>query len=74
MTDYEKGSASWDIGQIMTRHGAHKPEATVCARVACLRRTAYTYTPAPDRLRQALDTPCTCGAGDSVSERTSLDR
>lgn len=76
MTDYEKGSAAWDIGMILTRHitgvGASRGQHP-CARVSNLRVSAINSTnKAESRLKQALLAPCTCGAGDSDSEKTSI--
>lgn len=73
---YEKGSAAWDIGVILTRHGdgrvrTQNGDYLACARLADIRRTAG-HPDAQHRLRLALAVPCTCGAGDSVAEMTSL--
>lgn len=67
MVDYEKGSPSWDIGIILTRH------EDGCARRKELERSnAQTFKPDPHRrLQLALDTDCDCGRGDSEAERTS---
>lgn len=79
MTDYEKGSAAWDIGMILTRHGngtiktAHHDFA-VCARVLDLRGTAARRMSGPERLAHALAVTCSCGAGDSRLEQTSIRR
>ena len=75
--DYEKGTAAWDISMVLTRHAdghtkSHRGDRAVCSRVLSLKQTAHTgFTPG-QRLRAALDMPCTCGAGDSKSEETSL--
>lgn len=71
MVDYEKGTASWDIGMVMTIH------AESCNRRAVLRRNAPINSgipmPPDVRLKQALQTACTCGKGsDRPEERTSL--
>lgn len=69
---YESGTPAWDIGQILTRH-AHalwEDKGPICARVKKLRANVGAQPHA--RLRQALETSCDCGAGDSVAERTSL--
>lgn len=75
MTDFEKGSAAWDIGIILTRHatgnGATQGQNS-CSRVLSLRITARNGTPAERRLSEALATPCSCDAGDSDSEKTSI--
>ncbi len=65
----EKGHASYDISMVLTRHATF---GTVCARVLDLRRTAGKGRPGVARLESALKTACTCGAGDSDSERTSV--
>lgn len=67
---YEKGSAAWDIGQVLTRHKIGHGMA--CARVIELRRSALKGIPAKVRLNKALALPCTCGAGNSMSEQSSL--
>ena len=72
---YETGTPAWDVGIILTRHGdghnkTQHRDFTVCMRVVALRRT--TGQNAASRLEQALAVPCTCGAGDSPAERTSL--
>lgn len=65
---YEKGNAPWDIGMILTRH------APGCQRVVNLRMTAISHRlQGAERLTLALATQCTCGVGDSDSERTSLE-
>lgn len=73
MVDFEKGSPGWDTGIILTRHTTI---GVVCARVADLRSTTpimgSTLTP-HERLVQALSIECTCGAGDSESEQTSIE-
>jgi len=66
MVDYEKGTASWDIGQIMTRH--HED----CVRRHSLRSTAQRSYSSAERLDMALNSKCTCEAGDSDTETTSL--
>lgn len=64
---YEKGNAAWDIGMVMTRH------APGCQRVVNLRLTAVSHRhDGVERLTRALATQCTCAAGDSDAERTSL--
>lgn len=70
LTDYEVGTASWDISQILTRHENVVPP--ICARSQSLRNTAMTGTPHDQRLEHALMTPCTCGMGDDDGERTSV--
>lgn len=83
MVDYEKGSASWDLGMILTRHGAgitknQNGTLGVCARVANLRVTAdqnmrgIKVHSADQRLAMALLVKCTCGAGDSDTEKSSI--
>lgn len=81
--DYEKGTPSWDIGQILTRHGDgftknQLGETNACARVKAL-RLSNTLTTPPERrqtpaqrLINTLEVACTCGAGDSDAERTSI--
>lgn len=74
---FEKGSAAWDIGQALTRHNiggkrARNGHDLICARVIELRRTALTGIQASVRLSKALAVPCTCGAGNSLSEQSSL--
>lgn len=69
MVDYEKGSPAWDIGTILTRH---RTTGTACARVSELRSHAFQGIQPRERLRRALNTDCTCGAGDSSAEITSL--
>lgn len=78
MTDYERGTASWDIGMVLTRHGngtikTENGDFSTCARVLDLRRTAHIQMSGVKRLESALNTACTCGAGDSESEETSLN-
>ena len=84
MVDYQTGTATWDVGMILTRHGngfTRNPDGTVaaCARVIELRRSAQAnlageaHTPVEERLALALARPCTCGAGDADCERTSVD-
>ncbi len=83
MTDYEKGSPSWDIGQILTRHGdgiLRNPNGEVhtCARVLEIRRTARENLGHPglfssaSRLQLALAVKCDCGMGESDVEISSL--
>ena len=67
---YEKGHAAWDIGLILTRHSITR--GSVCARVIELRRSVLTQLRPAERLQSALRVPCTCGAGDSEAERTSI--
>ena len=57
---YEKGSPSWDIGMILTRHAAGLPEhrGHVCAIVADLRATVGQ--PAAQRLARAVEVTCDC--------------
>lgn len=73
MTDYEKGSPAWDIGMILTRHRSivHGDNST-CVRVVDLQISVGL--PAHIRLEKALATPCDCGAGDSETERSSLNK
>lgn len=63
------GLAEWDIGQILTRHD--QSMNSPCERVRALWQPDG---PRPNdiRLAEALATPCTCGAGDDPSERTSI--
>jgi hypothetical protein len=74
---YMKGSAAWDIGQIQTRHSIGRTRArngshgVACARIIELRRSALKSIPAEVRLNKALAIPCTCGAGNSMSEQSS---
>jgi hypothetical protein len=73
---YEKGSASWDLGIVPVRHSDGKKRArngqfVKCARYAEWERTAEDRD-AEGRLRLVLLIECTCGAGDSVAEMTSL--
>jgi hypothetical protein len=73
---YEKGSAAWDVSIILTRHGdgrvrTQNGDYLACARLSEVRRTA-TWLDSQERLRLALAVPCTCGAGDSIAESTSL--
>lgn len=75
-TLYEKGTAAWDIGVCLTRHGdgmvrTQAGDTRMCARYAELQRTAGQPN-AEERLRLALLVECSCGAGDSVAETTSL--
>lgn len=72
MVDYEKGTPSWDISAILTRHQTLPLDDTACARVVELRSTALSGMPAQHRLERALNTECSCGVGDSDAERTSL--
>ena len=72
MVDYEKGTPAWDMGSILTRHTAHVLDESACSKVKYLRETASVRMNPSDRLKTALETPCTCGAGDDMSERTSL--
>jgi hypothetical protein len=73
MVDYEKGTAAWDIGMVLTRHAAgHRDGELVCARVDSLRKTALNGVPADRRLQMALNIKCDCGAGDSGAERSSI--
>lgn len=74
MPDYEKGSAAWDIAQILTRHYAPLWPDQPCARVTSLRSTVGVGMNAPARLMSALETACTCGSGDDESEQTSLKK
>lgn len=60
----------WDISHILTRHENVVPP--FCARAQSLRNTAMTGTSREDRLKYALETPCTCKAGDNDGERTSV--
>jgi hypothetical protein len=70
MVDYEKGTPSWDISQILTRHANHASGADrSCEKVASLIRTRGR--PAHERLQAAHEAPCDCGAGDSISEHTT---
>ena len=71
MVDYEKGTPSWDVGMILTRHFSPL-DARACARVQSLRSTVGMLP--EDRLAQALATECSCGHGDSDAERTSLKK
>jgi hypothetical protein len=68
MVDYEKGSPSWDIGQIVTRH-ASDPRVGICAKVLSLQATRGDSPTA--RLIAAHKVACNCGAGDSMSEHTT---
>lgn len=71
MVDYEKGTASWDISTILTLHDSTVyPHDAACARVQNLRQTTHLHR--DRRLHHALATPCSCGAGDSDAERTSI--
>lgn len=56
-------------GHTKGQHGDFAP----CARVLDLRRTAAQHIPGHTRLAQALAVACTCGAGDSEGERSSLE-
>lgn len=74
---YEKGTAAWDISQILTVHHCSRAGAEAdCKRVASLIDTRGR--PADERLRLALAVPCTCGAEETIGvpsmERTSLQR
>jgi len=66
MPDYEKGTASWDISSILTRHHVD------CLRSYSLRSTAQRGYKSTERLDMALNSKCTCQAGDSEAETTSL--
>lgn len=73
---YEKGSAAWDISMILTRHAdgytkSRHGDYAACSRVLELRRTAQDRD-AQERLRLALSVVCSCGAGDSSAERSSI--
>lgn len=68
MVDYEKGSPAWDIGIMMTRH----PEG--CARRSDLHRTQRLRQSGKDRLESAMHVVCSCGAGNSTAETTSLKK
>lgn len=73
MGDYEKGVPAWDIGVILTRHSsiAHGSK-TNCDRVRSLLNSKQRN--ARERLAMALATACTCGAGDSSAESTTLKK
>lgn len=43
-----------------------------CVRAQSLRNTALCGDKSEDRLRLALEAPCTCGMGDDDGERTSI--
>ena len=70
---YEKGTAAWDIGIILTRHDtSYVPtDRPACARSLELERTAG-QPDAEQRLALALLTECTCGKGDSTAEMSSV--
>ena len=70
---YEKGSASWDISMILTRHDTSlvPGDRPACARSKELEDTAGEPN-AEGRLVAALLTECTCGKGNSPAESTSL--
>lgn len=72
MVDFEKGSAAWDIGMMLTRHHSALLGGQPCSRVAELRRTANTGISGHERLALALLVPCDCGMGDSIAETTSI--
>ncbi len=77
MPDYERGTPAWDLGMCLTRHsdGMTKGEDGTlipCARVENIRSTVGHGLAASQRLDSALATECTCGAGDSPSESSSL--
>lgn len=72
--DYEKGTASWDLGLILTRHETGSGGGPSCARVIEVRRSARMNLTAPHRLNLALAVACTCTMGDSPSEQTSLQQ
>lgn len=77
-TGNEKGHAPYDISVLLTRHSmgyARSQNGThgvACVRVIELRRSALKGIPAKVRLNKALALPCTCGAGNSMSEQSSL--
>lgn len=62
MVDYEKGTPSWDIGIIITRHDVD------CAKRVILR--SNTVRPAGERADEANHMACTCGRGESPAETT----
>jgi len=64
---YEKGSAAWDIGMILTVHRALGPFP--CEKVAELIRTVGQG--ASDRVVVAWQAPCTCHAGEGAEQHTS---
>lgn len=78
MGDYERGTPAWDLGIALTRHndGITKGQNGTlipCARVENILSTVGHGLSSGQRLDSALATECTCGAGDSQSEATSLD-
>lgn len=64
---YQKGSAAWDIGMILTVHRAIGP--IVCEKTAELQRSVGQ--PALERVRAAWATSCTCHFGDGPEQHTS---
>lgn len=70
-TGYESGTPQWDITMILTRHKTLPLNQEPCARVAALRLNAGKAI-AAERLEFALKVACTCGAGDSPGEHTSI--
>ena len=75
---YEKGSAEWDIGIVLTRHGDGRTRTQSGDYLPCARRSELVNSAslpgvtAQERLHRALAMKCTCGAGDSSAEQSSL--
>lgn len=62
MVDYEKGTPTWGISQLLTTHSSGFSPDNTCPVVAELRRTGPTQhgMTAEQRLRLALDQKCLC--------------
>jgi hypothetical protein len=70
LVDYEKGVPAWDISMMLTLHKSRAHGDPVnCARVANL--LATRGQDGHSRMEKALATPCDCGKGDSIAERTT---
>ena len=62
MVDYEKGTPSWEIGMLLTRHAAGLPEHKyeICDKVQALRQNAMAGKTPEQRLEEANLVECSC--------------